>query len=249
MEHDEGSPADEGSPSIRDGLVLGAHWGLLAFIISLSLYYLLSLLLTGLVFGGLVSTWDPSDLGPLVLLAFLPNLLLGLGPVYASRKWGSGMRGDFGLLPTGRDVRVGLACGGFSLLTAYLLNLLLLQVYGSEYLSDSATNVLQNLMSGIGWLILAAIVVVVVAPLTEELLFRGALWGGLAYYRVPSWVILVLTALVFAQVHGEPSRMLALFGQGIAIGAARMITGRVSASIVAHATNNLPPALLLLSGA
>ena len=56
-------------------------------------------------------------------------------------------------------------------------------------------------------------------------------------------------ALVFAQVHGEPSRMLALFGQGIAIGAARMITGRVSASIVAHATNNLPPALLLLSGA
>src|SRR5690606_16958604 len=127
----------------------------------------------------------------LVLLAFLPNLLLGLGPASASREGVCGMRGDFGLLPTGRDVRVRPACGGFFLLTAYLLNLLLLQVYGGEYLSDSATNVLQNLMSGIGWLILAAIVVVVVAPLTEELLFRGALWSGLAYYRVPPWVILV----------------------------------------------------------
>ncbi|CAM2892981.1 CPBP family intramembrane glutamic endopeptidase [Saccharomonospora xinjiangensis] len=238
---------DEGSMSARDGLVFGAHWALLAFIASLGAYYALSLLLSGLAFHGSIGL---SDLGPLVLLAFVPNLLLGLGPVLASRRWGRGVRAEFGLRPTGRDVRVGLACGGFSLLAAYVLNLVLLRVYGDDYLSDdSTTDVLRDMTSDLAWLVLAALVVVVAAPLTEELLFRGALWTGLEHYRVPPWAILVLTALLFAQVHGEPERTLALLGQGIAIGAARLITGRVSASMIAHATNNLPPALLLFGAA
>ncbi|OQO90085.1 CPBP family intramembrane glutamic endopeptidase [Saccharomonospora piscinae] len=236
---------DDGSPSVRDGLVLGAHWGLLAFLASLGLYYGLSLAITGFAFGEHVGTAELPDLGPVIVLAFLPNLLLGLGPVFAARKWGRGVLAEFGLVPTWRDVRIGLACGGFSLLAAFVLNLLLLQVYGDEFLTDSTTDVLRSMTSSVGWLVVAAIVVVVGAPLTEELLFRGALWNGLAHYRVPPWAILVLTALVFAQVHGEPTRTLALLGQGIALGAARMITGRVSASVVAHATNNLPPALLL----
>lgn len=236
---------DEGATSARDGLVLGAHWALVAFIVSLGAYYGLSLLLSGLAFHGGIAL---SDLGPLILLAFVPNLLLGVGPVLASRRWGGGTRGEFGLRPTGRDLRVGLACGGFSLLAAYVLNLVLLQVYGDDYLSDSTTEVLRSMTSGLGWLVFAALVVVVAAPLTEELLFRGALWTGLAHHRVPPWVILVLTALIFAQVHGEPERTLALLGQGIAIGMARLITGRVSASVIAHATNNLPPALLLFGG-
>ncbi|EHK87287.1 lysostaphin resistance A-like protein [Saccharomonospora azurea] len=237
---------DEGATSARTGLVFGAHWALLAFIASLGVYYALALLLSGFAFHGRIGL---ADLGPLILLAFVPNLLLGLGPVVASRRWGRGVRADFGLRPTGRDLRVGLACGGFSLLAAYVLNLVLMQVYGNRYLSDSTTDVLRGMSSSIGWLVFAALVVVVAAPLTEELLFRGALWTGLAHYRVPPWVILVLTALVFAQVHGEPERTLALLGQGIAIGAARLITGRVSASVIAHATNNLPPALLLFGGA
>ncbi len=236
---------DEGATSARDGLVLGAHWALVAFIVSLGAYYVLSLLLSGLAFHGRIGL---SDLGPLILLAFVPNLLLGVGPVVASRRWGGGTRVDFGLRPTVRDLRVGLACGGFSLLAAYVLNLVLLQVYGDDYLSDSTTEVLRSMTSGLGWLVFAALVVVVAAPLTEELLFRGALWTGLAHHRVPPWVILVLTALIFAQVHGEPERTLALLGQGIAIGMARLITGRVSASVIAHATNNLPPALLLFGG-
>jgi membrane protease YdiL (CAAX protease family) len=46
-------------------------------------------------------------------------------------------------------------------------------------------------------------------------------------------------------MHQEPTLTLALFCQGVAIGTARMITGRIGASMIAHATNNLIPALLL----
>ncbi|WP_019818350.1 CPBP family intramembrane glutamic endopeptidase [Saccharomonospora saliphila] len=239
---------EDGAASARDGLVLGAHWGFLTFFASYGAYYAVTLVLSGLALNGGADPLTLPRLGPLVLLAFLPNLLLGLGPVLGSLRWGRGSRVDFGLVPTMRDVRIGVACGGFSLLAAYLLNLLLFGVYGPERMPDPVTDAFGGLGSNVGWLLLAALVLVAGAPLTEELLFRGALWNALGHYRVPPWVVLVVTALVFAQVHGEPTRTLALVGQGVAIGAARMITGRVGSSVVAHAVNNLPPALLLFGG-
>jgi membrane protease YdiL (CAAX protease family) len=237
-------------PAARDGLVRGAHWGLLAFFLGLGGYHLVTLAISALVAGSL-DQFDPLELhnvGPLLLLAFLPNLLLGLGPAFGSRRWGNGLRRDFGLVPNWRDVKVGLACGGFALLAGYLLNLVLLAAYGTDRVPDSP---LTELSDGLGdntvWLALAAVVVVIGAPVTEELLVRGALWGSLEFYRVPRWAILVLTAIVFAHLHGEPTRTIALFGQGLAMGVARMVTGRVGAGIVAHAANNLPPALLLFA--
>ncbi|OZM74222.1 CPBP family intramembrane metalloprotease [Amycolatopsis antarctica] len=248
-----GGQAEEpsGEPAAaRDGLVFGAHWGFLTFFAGLGGYHLAGLLLTVLV-SGRVDEFDPlelPELGPVILLAFLPNVLLGLAPVAGSRIWGNGLRADFGILPDLRDLKIGLACGGFALLVGYLLNLVLLGVYGTERMEQ---NPLTELAGGIGdnagWLVLAALVVVLAAPLTEEILVRGALWNGLERHRVPPWVILVLTALVFAYIHSEPARTLALIGQGLVIGSARLITGRVGASLVAHAANNLPPALLLFA--
>lgn len=238
----------ENPPPFRDRLVLGAHWGFLTFFGALAGYYGLSLLLSALVLRG-DEDFGPvrlPELGPLVLLAFLPNLLLGLIPAFGAYRWGGGLRGELGLMPTLRDVRVGLACGGFALLVGFLVSLLLLQVYGRKRLSDPLSEVFESISTDIGWLVVAALIVVVGAPLTEELLLRGALWNGLEHNRVQPWVVLLLTAVVFAQLHGEPLRTPALLGQGIAIGAARMITGRVGASVVAHATNNLPPALVLV---
>lgn len=237
-------------PGVREGLVFGVHWGFLAFFAGLGGYYLVSLVMAALLTGGVdvLPAQEPLEVGPIILLAFLPNLLLGLGPVLGSRLRGRGLRADFGLIPNARDVKVGLACGGFALLAGYLLNLVLLAAYGTEDISSAP---LVDLASGLGeemlWLVLAALIVVLVAPLTEELLFRGALWNAVTCYRVPQWAVLLLTALVFAQVHGEPTRVIALFGQGVAIGAARMVTGRTGASVVAHAANNLPPALLLFT--
>lgn len=238
------------SPSVREGLILGAHWGFLAFFIGVGGYYVITLIMT-VVLSGHFGQFDPLELrdsGPLLLLAFVPNVLLGLGPALGSWLWGRGLRVDFGLLPTLRDVKIGLACGGFALLAGYLLNLVLLVVYGAQGATDGPLAELSgDLGDNLVWLALAAVIVVIGAPVTEELLIRGTLWLGLARHQVPSWVILVLTSIVFALLHGEQTRTIALFGQGLAIGAARYFTGRVGSSVVAHAANNLPPALLLFS--
>jgi membrane protease YdiL (CAAX protease family) len=122
-------------------------------------------------------------------------------------------------------------------------------VYGEEHLPETPlAEVLEGLGGNLLWLAVAALIVVAAAPIAEELLMRGALWNALAHHRVPPWVILVVTAVVFAYLHAEPARTVPLVAQGIAFGAARMITGRTSAAVVAHAANNAPPAALLLTG-
>ncbi|WP_142001720.1 CPBP family intramembrane glutamic endopeptidase [Amycolatopsis cihanbeyliensis] len=231
-------------------MVLGAHWGFLAFFTGVGGYYLTSLVLAAVLVGGFTGTnmLDVPEIGPVILVVFLPNLALGLGPALGSWLRGRGLRAEFGLLPDVRDLKVGLACGGFALLTGYVLNLLLIAVYGSgRAWEDPLSEVSEGLGGTTVWLLVTAAIVVLLAPLTEELLLRGALWKALRHHRVPAWVILLLTALVFALLHGESHRTVALLGQGVAIGAARLITGRTGASLVAHAANNLPPAVLLVA--
>ncbi len=228
--------------------VLGAHWAFLAFFAGIAGYHLVTLV-TAAAMNRSLGEFDPlelRDVGPLLILAFLPNLMLGLGPAAGSWLAGAGLRTDFGLVPNWRDVRIGLACGVLALVAGYGLNLLLIAVYGTDNVSDSPLSDLADTSGGdTGWVVLAAVIVVVGAPLTEELLVRGTLWNALAAHRVPPWVVLVLTSLVFAQLHGEPTRTIALFAQGLAFGLARYLSGRVGAGIIAHAANNLPPAVLL----
>nr|WP_170206337.1 type II CAAX endopeptidase family protein [Halopolyspora algeriensis] len=224
-------------------------WGFAAFFLGYGGYYLLAL-----VFGGVlsahVSGFDPAnppDPGPLLLLAFAPNVLLGLVPAVYSWRRGHGLRSDFGIVPKLRDVKVGLACGAVALLTSWLLGLVLISISGPP----PPTAGISELVGGerTVWLFLFALFAFLGAPFTEELLMRGALWGALEHYRIPRYAILVLTALFFAFMHQESWRLPILFVGGIVIGFARMLTGRVSASMIAHATNNFLPALVLLLAA
>ena len=221
-------------------------WGFAAFFLGYGGYYLVGLILDAVSShsGQGFEPTAPPQTGPLLLLAFAPNVLLGLVPAIFSWWRGSGLRSDYGIWPTRRDWKVGLACGGLALLGAWVLALIIIAVSGPLPESE-----LTRLMGGDRtiWLFLFALFAFLGAPLTEELLMRGALWGALEHYRIPRWAILVLTALIFALIHQEDWRLPVLFLGGIAMGAARMITGRVAASMVAHATNNFLPALLLFA--
>lgn len=226
-----------------------AHWGFLAFFVGLAGYHLSTLVFTAVTADRFaeVDITAPPVLGPLLLLVFLPNVLLGLGPVVVSRLRGDGPGRDFGIVPRGQDVKVGLLCGAVSLLAAWVLGVVLMRINRN---TGSSLDQLEALSGGRSvWLALAALFVFLGAPLTEELLTRGALWNALEHYRIPKIAILCLTALIFAFLHEESWRTISLFAQGLAIGAARMITGRVSASVVAHAANNLLPAVYLYIGA
>lgn len=211
-------------------------WGLTAFLIGFGAYYLLSLA----IIGFLPAPNGPRS-GPRLVVPLIANLLLGLVPWWFSRRRGRGVLADFGFVPTRRDVMVGLFCGAASLVVGLVISLLVARI-----IPPQASPVSGEVD---GWLIGYVVFLVIGAPITEELLVRGALWGALERYGLPRLTILVLTALIFAFLHLDPSRLASLFAQGLAIGAARLVTGRIGASMVAHATNNLLPGIITLAAA
>lgn len=96
---------------------------------------------------------------------------------------------------------------------------------------------------GIGLFVLAT---VVVAPLAEELLFRGILLPWLARWMQPG-AALAWTTAVFALGHlyyGAGVLIIALYG--LVFGWARLRTGRLRASIALHAMLNGATAVTLL---
>jgi membrane protease YdiL (CAAX protease family) len=228
-------------------------WGIPAFFLGYGTFYVLGLIITAVLTSGVVrlDSVPTGDRGAFVLLALTPNLFLGLAPAVLSWWKGNGLRRDFGIVPTRRDLWIGLVCGLVAFGIGLLVNLILqLVVFRNSGQGNNAVQQLSGLSGGrTVWLAIAALFVVIGAPLTEETLVRGALWGALEHYKLHRYAILALTSLIFAFMHQEPTVTLALFCQGVSIGFARMITGRIGASMIAHATNNLIPALILFFGA
>jgi len=88
-----------------------------------------------------------------------------------------------------------------------------------------------------GALLVTVLAVVVAAPLAEEIIFRALLqrlaarlWGGL-----PAAVV---TAIVFAMVHGEPWYLFGLVGVGLVLAVVWEATGSLLACWLAHAAHN-----------
>jgi membrane protease YdiL (CAAX protease family) len=88
---------------------------------------------------------------------------------------------------------------------------------------------------------------VVIAPLCEEIIFRGLLWGALDR-RWGQWVAMVVTTLVFALAHLEFTRAPLLVVVAIPLALARWYSGGLLASIVAHQVTNLLPGVVLMLG-
>lgn len=75
------------------------------------------------------------------------------------------------------------------------------------------------------------------APLAEELVFRGMLYGWLAG-RWSNLVAFVLSSLAFAAAHTEPVHILMVLPLGFWFGWLRWRTGSLVPTIVAHIINN-----------
>jgi glutamate-5-semialdehyde dehydrogenase len=90
-----------------------------------------------------------------------------------------------------------------------------------------------------------AILAVIVAPLTEEVLFRGLILRGLLS-RWPVWPSIVVSALLFALMHLNPAQAPATFALGLALGWMYARTRSLGLSILGHALNNLSVFLPLI---
>ena len=85
--------------------------------------------------------------------------------------------------------------------------------------------------------------VAVVAPVTEELLFRGLLLPGLAEkYGAP--FALGATSLGFGLIHGDPGAVVYAGVAGLVMGAITLRTGSVLPALAMHAATNAMPVLV-----
>ena len=94
---------------------------------------------------------------------------------------------------------------------------------------------------------LLILVVVVGAPLVEELVYRGLLQGALGRRLTQwrGWLAMALVALFFALIHFSPVEYPGLFLVGLVLGACALRTGRLGLGIVTHAAFNATALVLV----
>ena len=93
----------------------------------------------------------------------------------------------------------------------------------------------------------ALLAVVIVAPLTEELLFRGVILRGLLlHYSVPKAII--ASSLMFGLVHLNPWQAVGAVALGVLFGWWYVRTRSLTLCIFGHAFNNLVAVLLFRFG-
>ena len=94
------------------------------------------------------------------------------------------------------------------------------------------------------WFIVLFVVVVVGAPLVEELVYRGFIQSGLQSQIGSTWA-LIITAAWFTVVHLEPIEFPGLFAIALVLGVCYRRTQRVGLSMVTHLAFNATGLLLV----
>lgn len=190
---------------------------------------------------------DDLTIGEVALLQ-VPLWLGLLGVPLASTWWrGNGPVRDLGLRATLRDAPIGLAIGivcQFVLVPLVTLPVFLLTDVDQEELEAPAREMTDK-ATGLGVVILV-LVVVVGAPIAEEVFYRGMLQRTLAR-RLPIWPTMIITALLFGASHFQPLQFPALAAFGLVLSVIAHRTGRLGRNIWAHVGFNATTVVLLLA--
>ena len=88
--------------------------------------------------------------------------------------------------------------------------------------------------SGALWLVIAT---VFIAPVIEEVLYRGYLVGSLID-RLPAVVTVLVSAVLFVTLHAEASNLVAAFCLGIATAICAVLTRSIVPGLIVHVADN-----------
>lgn len=103
------------------------------------------------------------------------------------------------------------------------------------------------------YIISFALLAVLVAPVVEELVFRGVILRGLCS-RLPPWLAIGLQGVLFGAAHVDPVRglgniglVMVLSAVGTVLGGAAYLTRRLAPTMIAHALINTMAVILTLA--
>lgn len=172
--------------------------------------------------------------------------LLG-APLVAVWRSRSTLAREFGLRFEAIDVPVGLVIGvAGQFLLVPLVSYPWLALWGKDAsdLSETAERLVSKANDPLGVVLLIAIVVIG-APIIEELFYRGLLLRSLQKLT-PAWVAIVLCGLVFGASHFELLGLPALAAFGMVLAFIAYRTGRLGMTISAHVGFNAVTVWFLL---
>ena len=164
--------------------------------------------------------------------------------VYFASRAGRIRPADFGFrrVPAGRAIGImAIAAVGYYVVTAIYASLI--RLHGSDKL-PSELGVSKSTAALIG----AAVFVCVIAPIAEEVFFRGFIFGGLRRWRISiagrqlgTWLAAIVTGLFFGLVHAgsaSPQYLVPLAFFGFVLCLVRWRTRCLYPCMALHAINN-----------
>ena len=166
----------------------------------------------------------------IVLIIWLPPKILKK-KISASSRESLGLSGlptwtDIGLAPIGYIVSVSIAMG----ITAIFNLMPWFNANEAQDLGYSPYMV--GVERGVAFVLLA-----IIAPIVEEIIFRGFLYGKLRI-KIPKWLAILVTSLVFGLVHMQWNVGITVFAMSIVTCSLREITGTIYAGMLVHIINN-----------
>jgi membrane protease YdiL (CAAX protease family) len=237
-------------PASGDGAVVQARVPVRVGVTSV-VVLLLSLLLSGvgLLAGIELGLHDAVSLGIAMFLGYAPAVVWA---ALSARRWGTGdLLGDLGLRAKWVDLGWGPVIWLGAITAQILLGALILAV---DLPTVSNTDGISEMSGQRGEILVLAFGAVVLAPLVEELVFRGLLLRSLLGVMGAPWAILI-QGVLFGLVHLNPEAGVAniglviiLSGVGIVLGVAAHRLGRLAPTIIAHAIFNAVVLALVTSG-
>ena len=235
-----GAPQRWGLPDI----VLGLLFIIAAVIVATGL---------GLAIGGLdtLDALADGDLSGTDALVFLALTTLGQGaamgvwPVVVARWKGGGVRNDFGWRFERVDVAYGLGIGGLLLFLAAGVSLGVSALVGLDPGADDSTNtqIISDNADGPAFIIIL-IAAVCVAPIVEELFFRGLCLRaiekrfGTLLGVLGSTFLFTLPHFANPSLAGTTVLFAVIAAVGLVLAVLTVKTGRLGAAVIAHAAFN-----------
>jgi uncharacterized protein len=190
----------------------------------------------------------PLTLAVGVLVAYGPSLWWWR---YAARRLGVPARPSIGLAAQRADAGWGpvtwLCCIAAQLVVG-------LAVVGFNIPTARNTDTIREARDNSSYVVSIVILAVLVAPIVEELIFRGLVLRGLASVAHPA-VAVAAQGVLFGAAHADPSYgtgniglVLVLSGVGAVLGGAAYLFRRLAPSMIAHAIINAIAVSIALSG-
>jgi membrane protease YdiL (CAAX protease family) len=162
------------------------------------------------------------------------------GTWFASQKLGSGdVRADFALTARPLDllgVPIGVATQLLLVPAVYLpLRGVWPDVFDDDALTETANDLIDRADGGL--IVVLFLLVVIGAPLVEEVVYRGLLQRPLLD-RLPAVPVVLGVAALFAVIHFRPVEYPGLFVAGLVFGVCAWRTGRIGMAVAAHVAFN-----------